>query len=69
MQRRDRAEISDIAATDNEDGTLTITFKTTGAKSAGVQVYAGEAPASMPDTYRADAKQYARTAIPSPSAG
>ena len=51
-------EISDIAATDNEDGTLTITFKTTGAKSAGVQVYAGEAPASMPDTYRADAKQY-----------
>ena len=52
-------EISDIAATDNEDGTLTITFKTTGAKSAGVQVYAGEAPASMPDTYRADAKQYA----------
>ena len=36
-------EISDIAATDNEDGTLTITFKTTGAKSAGVQVYAGEA--------------------------
>ena len=52
-------EISDIAATDNEDGTLTITFQTTGAKSAGVQVYAGEAPASMPDTYRADAKQYA----------
>ena len=52
-------EISDIAATDNEDGTLTITFKTTGAKSAGVQMYAGEAPASMPDTYRADAKQYA----------
>ena len=52
-------EISGIAATDNEDGTLTITFKTTGAKSAGVQVYAGEAPASMPDTYRADAKQYA----------
>ena len=52
-------EISDIAATDNEDGTLTITFKTTGAKSAGVQLYAGEAPASMPDTYRADAKQYA----------
>ena len=51
-------EISDIAATDNEDGTLTITFQTTGAKSAGVQVYAGEAPASMPDTYRADAKQY-----------
>ena len=51
-------EISDIAATDNEDGTLTITFKTTGAKSAGVQMYAGEAPASMPDTYRADAKQY-----------
>ena len=51
-------EISVIAATDNEDGTLTITFKTTGAKSAGVQVYAGEAPASMPDTYRADAKQY-----------
>ena len=51
-------EISDIAATDNEDGTLTITFKTTGAKSAGVQVYAGEAPASMPDTYRADAKQH-----------
>ena len=51
-------EISDIAATDNEAGTLTITFKTTGAKSAGVQVYAGEAPASMPDTYRADAKQY-----------
>ena len=51
-------EISDIAATDNEDGTLTITFKTTGAKSAGVQVYADEAPASMPDTYRADAKQY-----------
>ena len=52
-------EISDIAATDNEDGTLTITFQTTGAKSAGVQMYAGEAPASMPDTYRADAKQYA----------
>ena len=51
-------EISDIAAADNEDGTLTITFKTTGAKSAGVQMYAGEAPASMPDTYRADAKQY-----------
>ena len=24
-----------------------------------MQVYAGEAPASMPDTYRADAKQYA----------
>lgn len=52
-------EITDIHAADQEDGTLVITFQTNGAKTAGVQLYAGEAPASMPDTWRADAQRFA----------
>ena len=51
-------EITNIAMVDQEDGSLVITFTADGAKTAGVQLYSGEAPASMPDTYQSDAAQY-----------
>lgn len=51
-------EITDIQTKDMPDGTMVITIQTNGAKTVGVQLYAGEAPASMPDTYAADAQHY-----------
>lgn len=51
-------EITDIQTKDMPDGTMVITIQTNGAKTVGVQLYAGEAPASMPDTFAADAQHY-----------